>query len=306
MLYKALKSLENLVQRLLGLFGLKITSLNYYIPPIVTIYPSLDIRSLSYLLVNRKILVKLKLSEGRGLPMFKWGHGSLHPFAVAVRHASIKGNYNSDLQLEIYKTLRMYYDTVKLTNLACLLQSHQENSQYNQYPAWSIVMPWEAINIDGWMKCVEESVSRENKESGHNISIEDGWAWLGPVTDVKCNIEAKRLSTLMRLISKWGYQRSDGVDGDIVADILVDEKNQWVWQSIAGQHRAAVLTGLGYEECYIRIRSVVRREDVIFWPNVVNGFYKQDEALEIFDCVFLGNFPNITDGWETYLKAKES
>jgi hypothetical protein len=67
-----------------------------------------------------------------------------------------------------------------------------------------------------------------------------------------------------------------------------------------------VLSGLGIKECHFRVNSLIRREDAAFWPNVVNGLYTINEALMVFDMVFLGYSPGMNDEWENYVNSMEA
>lgn len=288
-------SFERLVQKLLSIFGLRLSRLKSFV--VIPKIPPAGIEHLSYLMVNNTVVIRVELSSGRGLPMFKWGEKGNHPFTIAIKNVMKNEMCSDDAKSQIFKTLSKFYKVVSPENMASFFEASKVG-RFEKYPAWSIVMPWEASDIDEWAERVRSSVGKENAQAGGNLSIASGWAWAGPVETVKCKIESMRLKGVLDSILKRGYQRNDSVDGDILADILISEKGAWVWQSVTGQHRVAVLSGLGYEACDVRIRTFVRRVDVLAWPNVVNGFYTEEEALEIFDSIFSGNFSTITEAWD--------
>lgn len=283
------------LQRVLGMFGLGLIRLKPFI--VLTEMPSAGIEYVGYLMVNKTVVVSVKLSNGRGLPLFQWGQNGNHPFSIAIKNLMENAVCGANSKKEIFRTLSKFYAVVSPESMARFFKE-DKTQRFEKYPAWSIVMPWEASNIDEWAERVRFSVGKENAQTGNDISITSGWAWAGPVETIKCEIESTRLQGVFNSILKRGYQRKDSVDGDILADILIGEKGSWVWQSVTGQHRVAVLSGLGYEACDVRIRGVVRRVDVLAWPNVVNGFYTEEEALEIFDSIFFGNFSTITKAWD--------
>lgn len=60
-----------------------------------------------------------------------------------------------------------------------------------------------------------------------------------------------------------------------------------------GQHRAASLSALGHETIPVRLTSpssasIIRRDDVDFWPYVRTGLFSRETALEVFDRIFSG------------------
>jgi len=290
----------NKILGLLDLFELSLKNPDNFL--IVSSPQSEDIRYLSYLMPDQTVVVKLKLSQGRGLPAFKWGESSNHPFVLATQKSVKNSSSEGESKHEINQVLTSYYKTVCPPNLSCFLEGDCSD-HLRKYPAWAILMPWESLDIKQWVAHIEKTVVTENSYFGTAATIEVGWAWLGPVDSVKCGIETDRLYRVLSSITKSGYKRSNSRDGDIIADILIDEEGHWVWQSITGQHRVAVLSGLEYDECFVRIRSLVRKEDVEVWPNVRNGFYTKNEALEIFGSVFNGKFPSLAQNWESYIKT---
>lgn len=254
---------------------------------------------LNYVPNSNGILLNVNMEDGRGLPIYSYGANGNHPFAYAVR---ITKNLKFELQYEsIYTALSIFYKLILPKNAAELVLVSAE-SRLNNFPVWAIVMPWDNTDIEEWKKNVENSVIFENLVAKSMINIQKGWAWVGPVHKDKLRIEAQRLFRVLQSIQMHGYNRNDGPDGDIVANILVNERNEWVWQSITGQHRVSVLSGLGYKTIPIRVMKIIRQEDVDFWPNVLNGLYTRTEALYVFNMVFNGNFSHVTKNWDDYLK----
>ena len=164
-------------------------------------------------------------------------------------------------------------------------------------------MPWYPETIDEWRGRVANAEHANNCSNQSNLTIEDGWAWTGPVSEDKRQLEVHRLSALLRSVVAQGYQRSDGQDGDIKAVLLVNEREEWVWQAMDAQHRAAVVSALGLETVPVRVSRVIRREEAKFWPNVVRGLYSVDEALLIFDNIFYGRYSHVTGKWDDWLTS---
>ena len=169
-------------------------------------------------------------------------------------------------------------------------------------PDWSTVLPWQHFSPSEWGKKVERYVQIENSSYSRNIDIKYGWAWTGPCSLSKALIEIKRLSKLTSSIFRSGYKRSSDTDGDITAHILAKDDDNWVWFANGGQHRACVLAALGYEYMPIRVLKVIRRSEVVSWPNVVNRLFTVEQALRIFDHFYYdGSHPTV-HRWNNYAR----
>lgn len=264
----------------------------------------LDPKELIYYLFQKRVVIDVEVARGRGLPLHSYAINSLdiHPFSYAVSRLIQLQNTEQTSFLKHF--LRNYYNRVHPVDSSEFIKMNS-NTNLSQYPAWAFVFPWQCLDQERWQDHVALGVKAENQIEKNKCDIRSGWAWFGPVTSEKLEVEAGRILKLFQCISANGYKRTDYRDGDISADILVDENNDWVWQSVGGQHRAAVIAGLGMESIPVRVRSVIRRTDVESWPNVINGTYSVDQALELFDMVFNCDFDHITLEWKNYLKQQK-
>lgn len=257
--------------------------------------------TLEYLLTKNGLVMEVDMHKGRGKPINSFDSIERHPFSFAAYYAK-------DLQLDkmqkvIYKIIKEYYELVNPKNVEQIIKRPMRiNSKLQKYTYWNIVMPWENSTIDEWINHIEVYSLQENKEHNCNFGIEKGWTWIGPVSEEKLKLETKRLSKVLYSIYNNGYKRDDGHDGDINAVLLVNEDQEYVWQAIGGQHRASVLCGLGYEKILVRIHKVIRKSDAMYWPNVINGTYSLEEALNIFDMIFNAEFSHITNKWDGFVK----
>lgn len=257
---------------------------------------------INYVPNKNGVVINVDMQKGRGLPIYSYGNEGGHPFSVAAKMVK---NLSPEKQCaKILEVLSVYYTSVLLKSAGELALA-SKTSALHDFPVWSIVMPWENKNLAEWKEHVENSVVSENSVENSTAGIEKGWAWIGPVHDDKLHIEANRLTRVLQSVQTYGYKRNDGDDGDIIAHILINEQNEWVWQSIAAQHRASVLSALGWEKIPIRVTKVIRRQDADFWPNVLNGTFTKSEALAFFDMIFDGRFSHITTRWDEYLNQIE-
>lgn len=281
----------------LSIFNYSIVK-NDYLNPINMLDTSSDIRNIDYFLDSKGVLINARLDKGRGLPINTYGRSGNHPFSIAVKTS--QGLERKDQIVKIQSILSEYYQKVSPASLEDIFR-FKKRGNLSKFPPWAIVMPWQTECPEEWLNNIASIVAYENRPYNKNIKIDSGWAWTGPTNIKKCKIETIRLVNTARSISSNGYVRNNTSDGDIRADILVNESNDWVWQSCAGQHRAATVSGLGFEEIPVRVRKVIRREEYKFWPNVYNQFYSEEEGLWMFDAIFNGNFGAITESWNSYL-----
>ena len=63
-----------------------------------------------------------------------------------------------------------------------------------------------------------------------------------------------------------------------------------------------MVASLGYKTIKSLVTKVVRFEDAKYWPNVVNGTFKKNEAEQIFNRYFEANPPNFNKDWILYCK----
>lgn len=247
---------------------------------------------LNYLANKQPVLLDVPLEKGRALPLFTYAKDTRHPYVVAVKNALNA----TDPRAEIQETLQHFYRVFRPASAARIIGLHDSHVLNNE-PHWAVVLPWNTDSVDEWKGRISKSVAYENKTNGSNISIRDGWAWAGPVSEHKLMVETERLYRIFDSIRAAGYKRHDGPDGDIQAFALVDEKGEWVWQAQFGMHRAAVVAGMSYLTIPVRFSRIIYRSEVKHWPNVVSGLYTKEEALRVFDMIFYGNYPAAATNW---------
>ncbi len=244
-----------------------------------------------YLESLQPIVITASLSKFRALPIFTYSHDSKHPFVIATKQAL----NSKDPKQSIRNILEIFYQSYQPDSAASLL-SIEENSKLNQEPAWAAVMPWNHESLYIWKNNQQKSALIQNSKLGLTIGLKDGWSWCGPVSDKKLNIEVERLYNVFNSIKENGYKRDSSQDGDIQTYALIN-KDDWVLQTQTGQHRSAVLSGLGYDQIPTRVTKTIYRSQVDYWPNVISGLYSRETALAIFDNVFNGKTPNIANNW---------
>lgn len=250
---------------------------------------------------NKTLLFNANIKEGRGTPLWSLATPSYHPFVIAGRAwLTNEGSekYKASIVREI---LNQYYVLVAPKDVSQLFDIYSHRQELCSLPVFSAVMPWWSSDPYGRMSKVEETTMRENERSGRRIGIEFGWPWVGPARAEKVSIEADRLIHVMESISRFGYKRHNGLEGDMQVDVLVNADGGWVWQVKSGQHRACALAALGFGTIPIRCGQIIHRNAVTIWPNVQRGIYSIEEALNIFDNSFSGALPAFASGWISFV-----
>jgi folate-dependent phosphoribosylglycinamide formyltransferase PurN len=251
--------------------------------------------------IYKNALLNGKIIDGRSQPGF--GLLEATPFVEAAK-AGVEFGIQKDGVLEvIHSTLENYYNLVQPKSAAEWLGlCFEENHILAQSPPWSAVFPWRARTVESYRMVYEKAAISENKVSDKKLDISDGWLFCGPVSYDKCRVEAIRIHYVLKKISREGYQRWDSSEGDVKATALVKESGEWRWLITAGNHRASAASALGYKEIPIRVNLVINRNQVDYWPHVVDGLYSREDALKIFDNIFEAKTTPLIEKWSSQLK----
>lgn len=221
------------------------------------------------------------------------------PFYCALSLCLNDGNNRDKLR----EVLSAYYNMVQPKNALEWL-----GLEYEDAPALVNAMPWAAPPpwTDLTIKEVDRNVNNDMlHDSGHGdkkLSVEQGWAHCGPVSEDKIRLEVNRLYVALDSIQRLGYDRNYGPGGDIGAKFIFNEDGEWRWMISPGNHRIAIVSALGYEEIPVMAKSVVFRRDVDIWPNVLSGLYTRSGALKYFDNLFYGKISAIMEPWADYVR----
>ena len=285
----------NIVNKILNSIGFSVVKTKHSVPFHMELKESISPVAFTYHQSGcNGVVVDVDLARGRAFPCFSFENDLNHPYVLAAKF----GGFNEE---RTYQILKSYYTFVSPGNAAEVYNITLPTPVVSSSPSWAVVLPWESDNQEQWLERVRLSVRSENKGEGVRMNVERGWSWLGPTSNEKARLEAKRLISILKSVSKEGYQRKDSPDGDIIVNILLKNEHEWVWQARTGQHRAAVLGSLNFRNVPVRVMKFVRRDEVNYWPNVLNGLYTVNHALKIFDMIFENNFGHLTKGWDEFV-----
>ena len=185
--------------------------------------------------------------------------------------------------------LETYYRVWQPKNAAELLGLNfdEANEELLRTPPFGVVWPWD--------------FDRPERRVQQNNAGDGGWQHCGPVSQDKGRREFCRYQEVADSIIKNGYQRNSySIDGDIAGQVLI-RGSEWRILICDGMHRYAVLQALGWSNipvCLRRWPMLIRREDVLSWPNVANLLFDVNSATKIFDRLFDANQPSAYPGYK--------
>jgi hypothetical protein len=237
-------------------------------------------------------LIDVDIDKGRGLLIYPL-QKTIHPFVHSI-HEAIN---STDKSRSLRDTLSHYYSCVQPSSAADWIGlPSTSNSPLQEFAPWALTMPWSSRTPDQLKSIRENTALEENKALGHRLSIEDGWHFWGPLSTIKLDIEIQRFTKLLGSMQANGFRRHNGHDGDIRA-VILQKQDDWRWQVVGGEHRAAAICAFGYKTAPVRVLQVINRDDVDFWPGVCNGLFTRDEALRTFDIIFHGELSMVSRKW---------
>jgi hypothetical protein len=119
----------------------------------------------------------------------------------------------------------------------------------------------------------------------------------GPVSEEFGQVTFKRLTNLYDSIKKHGYEPEKLKQRHITARFFINHKNDFVAEISSGKHRFTVLQSLGHTMVPIQFGPpkhplFIREEEINSWPNVKNGLFAKEEALQIFHSKFSNSHPS--------------
>jgi hypothetical protein len=233
------------------------------------------------------------------------GSAALIPMTRCRSHMlgyTADGNPFVDTLLQLSQTqpsydtslLKRYYQEYQPLSMQSVLGS--DNDALAKYHPMATILPWGTSTPVTKLPrvCVDinapQLLSSEAFKLGLAKKDNYGWQFFGPVSDGLGVQEYERLISVYNSIKKDGYRPNQ--HGYIHGQFLVTEQD-WAWVNIGGKHRFASLATLGFENIPVALNSrssalFIHRSDVEFWPNVKNGLFSQQDALNIFDKILKG------------------
>ncbi|WP_297004988.1 hypothetical protein [Thalassolituus sp. UBA6592] len=189
--------------------------------------------------------------------------------------------------------LFQFYDSVKPATVGQLLSVMQ--SPIASLPAMATVMPWWAISPEERLDQVAVEtphgyLGKEAIKMGASRSGDYGWQYFGPVSHQVGESEFQRQQLVYQSIRSNSYNPVSYKH--IHGEFLISGRD-WVWVNQGGKHRFNSLVAAGNEEVIVSAKrkygpDFVQRSDAHLWPNVINGWFTEQEALTVFDRIMQG------------------
>lgn len=212
------------------------------------------------------------------------GEASWNPFVEML------SQYREDPGLTYQDSiLKIYFDSWAPTTAAHAIAGfHDVPKRFHNLPPYQLFLsPWSSLSE----RDVEEDTiwwnQKDNREhGGEGLSFPgDGWAFFGPVSTAKGELEFNRSVQLFQSIKSNGY---DVTCGGVGVTLLKRGSDYRYLIGGGGYHRAAVMRALGFETfpAQFHRNSVVDVADVELWPNVRNGLWAPDQASAYVDHLF--------------------
>ncbi|MCH7396518.1 hypothetical protein MM236_00900 [Belliella sp. DSM 107340] len=183
------------------------------------------------------------------------------------------------------ESFKEYYSKCQFENVADRIGITPYKDWHFLSP-WYYVEPWEAVSPESAFERNFNMMVNETKKYGfENYKIDFGHKSFGPLVDELVELELKRLVGIYNSIKKYGLiENSKLIKGKIfVANDQVKVRPGDGW------HRVFGCLSNSFNRVpmkFNKLNSIVRREDVRYWPSVNAGLYSKNEALMVFDNLF--------------------
>jgi hypothetical protein len=239
----------------------------------------------AYLSPEQPFVIDLPARWCRGLHAlaFPLVPGQGHPFVDTVQDILSSVTRYDD------SALCAYYARTRPATAADVLGLQADDLHPDlRLPPLAATLPWEFRTPAEALVFWQRICADDYRQHGFALTASDGWKAWGPVSAAAGAAEFTRLTRLCAAIRLQGYRRHPAGDGDIRGIILQRGQATRILLT-AGQHRAAVLAGLGMSQLPLRLTAaIVRRDDVLHWPNLRRGIFAPNQALQVFDRIFAG------------------
>ncbi|EAR11140.1 hypothetical protein [Reinekea blandensis] len=199
-----------------------------------------------------------------------------HPFVESARQ--LKDAFNTEY---VDSILYRFYQTFQPKSASAAIAGFEDtpNEFQNLSPHLLFLSPWVSQNAAEVELDTRWWNEKDNVEHGAphlNVDV-DGWAYSGPVSNAKGELEFKRLKLLLKSLQENGYNLKYGGIG---TTILKRGSEYRFLVGGGGYHRASALKALNYESfpATFHRNSIVDIDDASDWPNVKNGLWTESKA----------------------------
>ncbi|MCG8341553.1 MAG: hypothetical protein MI684_01815 [Chlorobiales bacterium] len=239
----------------------------------------------------------VRVQDGFTLHRFSLRNPELNPFSKAC--LQFQQNHNSSEKA--HKILHRYYSSVQPKNVSEWIDVDKVDCQKiaNIPPLY-----WKSTTEHGLDPWSDKPLTKDDnlysdifRYMPKNFPRIHQQGLFGPVSNDRIHLETQRIINLTQSISSNGYRRKNSNDGDINVTILIRDDGQVRWLAMAGVHRSAVLTAMGYKIIPVRVVQIIFEYSIRTWPKVINGYFSEKGAKSYFDHYFHSEYPSIAKEW---------
>lgn len=236
--------------------------------------------------------------SGRRTPVIEVGFDRLRPYALSISFSDVDRNpFTRTVSEHLteptdyeHSALHDFYASWQPATVGDVYGIGHPRSPHLEGPPTPDCLPW----TDGAWPDHLEAGRRIHEDRMRELmgseSEPHGFRGFGPVSTPAGELFLSDFADLTDSISRQGYRPELGEQPTME---LLTDGTRWAGRVLAGNHRCAVLAGLGCESFRIAVsRGVVRRSDAPRWPGVRSGLYTEDQAVAVFERFLSGVMPH--------------
>jgi len=214
---------------------------------------------------------------------FRFAPPHWHPFVAATQILYTHGRGQAD------GLLSRYYEECQPASAAeAYLGFSDAPALYADAPPHLFrLAPWHVDTVEQALAKIQRWIRNDNLERNWDLTIEsDGYPMYGPVSEVKREVELRRLADVSKSLRGRGYDRSRG---DCRFTVLRRGNDIRFITGGGGYHRTAVLAAHGYDHipgAFWPRPAIIDAADADWWPQVRRGVWTRDQALAYVDYLF--------------------
>ena len=227
-----------------------------------------------------------------------WDNGfSLHPDGWNPYVQTVRAYLAGECDSYAGSPLEAFYRSFRPDTAAAYLgPAFSADSPLHTIPAQAYILPWSLLSPEQRLR-QRRRFNREEEQlsgglgglgaggAGAKAGAQHGVNKMGPISPAKGQVEFRRLTSLADSIRQKGYRR------ELVKDIevaVLQHKDEWLYVTASGFHRAAVLAALGFEQIPVLPKPpLIINSDVLAGaPALRGGFWTADDLQLYFDFLY--------------------
>lgn len=199
---------------------------------------------------------------------------------------------------ESFKYYKNYYKNYTPDTVGDILENKDPNSDYFSLPALYYIFPWYYTNHVDSFKGTINSMKREYEELTNKKYLNDGHKAFGPCSDRWIEFEYLRLTNIFDSIKAKGYIQNE----EFLSFYIYKKDEDYLYNIHSGLHRMASLLALNYtyipaafsiNKIKMYNNNIINKNDYKEWPQVTNGLFTEEQALQLFDNTFKPMLDNL-------------